>query len=157
MRATNVIAGALVAAGAVVGVTLSQAETKVVDGVPRWVVPCVEIDGDEERVVDARLAARCARLGVPAAVLGAGIGYFTTSGGLLAAALLGALALGALAARWREAWPQNLGLAGDNARQAESLVLGLVGALVVSAVMAKLAQHQEKYPRRLPAMEPGDA
>ncbi len=149
----------VIAAGAVVGVTLRHADTRVVDGVPRWVVPYVErdVDRDVERVVDVPLAARCLRIGVPAAVLGAGIGYFASSGGLLCAALVGALAIGTLAGSFPEAWPQNLGRAGENARRAESLVLGLIGALAGAAGVAKLAEHDERYPRRLPAPEPVDA
>jgi hypothetical protein len=152
MSVRPVVVGSLLAAGVMVAITASQAETKVVRGQPQRVVPWVA----RGHVYDVPLAKRGLWVGIPAGLVGAGIGYFTAEGAHVGAALLGALALGGFSASWREKWPDRFGQAGANAQVADAWLNGLVGALLGAGGAALLAKHHDNLPQRLQPPEPSD-
>jgi MFS family permease len=152
MRITPVPLGMLIAASVTVGIAASQAETKMVDGRQQLVVASV----NHGRVFEMPLARRFVWVGVPAGLLGAGIGYFASNGGSLGAAFLGALVLGGLSAGWRADWDDRFGPPGKHDRVSDSWLHGLVGGLIGAATAAHLAKHREGYPRRLPPSELSD-
>jgi hypothetical protein len=152
MRSTPILLGMFLAAGIMVGIAVSQSETKFVDGQPQRVVATMR-DG---QAVEIPLNQRCVWLGVSAGLVGAGIGYFASNGGNFGAAFLGGLILGGLAAGWRAEWDDHFGKAGKNAQVSDSWMSGLVGGLLGAAAAWHFPKH-ERYPRRLPPSEPADA
>jgi hypothetical protein len=152
MRIAPIIAGSVIAASLTLVLAASLAETKVVDGQPRDVVPLVR----RGRVFERPFDTHCKWVSVPAAVAGAGIGYFASNGGSLGAAFLGALIFGGLSAGWRAEWEDHFGRPGKNAQVSDSWLNGLAGGLIGAAAAAHLAKHQQPYPRRLPPPELSD-
>ncbi len=152
MRIPTAALGTLIGAGVVVAATVSQAETKMVHGQPHRVVASV----NRGRAYETPLAKRCVWVGVPAGLVGGGIGYFVANGANLGAALLGALTLAAMSSSWRENWPERFGRAGENAQVTDRLLNGMVGGLLGAFAAAQLAKHHPSYPQRLQPPEPAD-
>jgi hypothetical protein len=129
-----------------VGITLLQSETKMVDGRLQRVVSSVR----RGYVSEIPIVTRCLWVGIPAAVAGAGIGYFAASGANLGAVFLGAVLFAAMSAGWRENLPQKFGRAGENAKLSDSLLNGLVGGLLGAAASVHWRKQEEEWKRRLP-------
>ncbi len=149
MRIATTALGLFIGLGGAVGITLSQAETKTVQGQPRRVVASV----NRSRVTESPVLKRCLWVGIPAALVGAGIGYLATSGVHLGAAFLGAFLFSALSASWRENWAEKFGRAGENAQVSDIFLHGLVGGLLAAAGAAYWTKQMDRLPGRLPTPE----
>lgn len=133
------------AATAVVGVVLAKAETKMVDGRAQQIVSLVR----RGRAFDAPVVNRCLWVGVPAGLVGGGIGYLAGGGVNLGVAFAGALVLGGMSAGWREDWDDRYGRAGANSQSVDTLLHGLVGGLMAAAAATALAKQHREYPQRI--------
>jgi hypothetical protein len=153
MRIASASVGLLVGVSIAVGLALSQAETKWQSGSSLRVVPTVA----KGRMHETPIVRHCFWIGVPAGLVGAGVGYLLAGGANIGGALLGALLFGAMASSWREHWPDRFGRAGENAKIADSVLNGMVGALLGAAASAHLRKHHESLPARLPPPESEDA
>ena len=136
MKVKATVIGFLVGMSLVVGVSLLQSEVKIVDGRPERVVELVV----RNRAYETPIVRRCLLVGVPAGLVGAGIGYFVAAGANLGAVFLGAVLLAAMSSGWRENWPKKFGRAGENAKLSDSLLHGLVGGLFGAAAMRVLVE-----------------
>jgi hypothetical protein len=125
------VSGALV-------ITVSQAEMKLVNGRLEQVVPTVT----RHRAHHMRLVKRCLWVGVPAGLVGGGIGYLAPSGVHLGAAFLGALVWSTVASIGRQNWAEQFGRAGENAQLSDMYLQALVGGLG-GAVLARYLCHDE--------------
>jgi len=153
MKAHFIAIGMLIGASAGIGLTLTQAETKIVRGQPKVVVAYVM----KGHVHETPIIKRCLWVGIPAGLVGAGIGHFVASGVGLGSVLLGALIMSALSSGWRENWPSKFGQAGENAKVSDSLLHGLVGGLFAAAATAYMRKHHDATPSRLAPPQSGDA
>lgn len=151
VRIATTVLGSLVGLVAAAAITLSQAETKTVSGVPSRVVAGV----NRGHAYETPLLKRLLWVGIPAGVVGAGIGYFATSSLHLGAAFLGALVFSVLAGSWRESWPEKYGRAGQNAKVSDTFLIGLAGGLFGAAGAARLSK-KESAPDGPQPSEPRD-
>lgn len=151
MRVAAAALGMMIGVGGGVGITLSQAETKMARGASRRVVPTVT----RARVHEVDVVMRCLWVGVPGGLVGAGIGYVAAGSGVnLGAAFLGAMILSAASTSWREHWPERFGQAGVNAQVSDAFLHGLVGGLFGAAGAAYW--RKERLPGTLQAPQPAD-
>jgi hypothetical protein len=154
MRIATAVLGMLIGVGGAVGITLSQAETKMVHGEPRRVVASVT----KGRVHETAIVTRCLWVGVPAGLVGAGIGYLAAAGGVnLGAAFVGALILSTASTSWRENWAERFGRAGENAQVSDAFLHGLVGGLFGAAAAAYWCKQHARLPERLQPPQHADA
>ena len=153
MKVSNTVIGMLIGLSAAVGITLSQAETMVVDGQSQSVVALV----NRGRVYETPIVNRCLRVGIPAGLVGAGIAYQLARGANLGGVFIGALILGGMASGWREDWPEKFGRAGANAKGIETLLHGMVGGLLGAAASVHMRKHHNSFPGRLQPPESDDA
>jgi hypothetical protein len=144
MRVASAVLGMMIGVGGAVGITLSQAETKMVQGQPRQVVATVT----RGRAHETQVVKRCLWVGIPAGLVGAGIGYLATSGAHLGGAFLGAMILSALSSSWRADWAERFGRAGEHAQVSDMFLHGLLGGLFGAAAAAYWRNPKERPPAR---------
>jgi hypothetical protein len=152
MRFAAAALGMVIGVSCAVGITVSQAETKMVHGEPHQVVPTV----NRSRAHEVPIVKRCLWVGVPAGLLGAGIGYLATSGVNLGAAFVGALILSALSSSARD-WAEKFGRAGENAQVSDMFLHALLGGLLGTVAAAYWWKENGSLPERLQPPESADA
>ncbi len=153
MKIATAALGLIIGVSCGVGITLSQAETRMVDGEPHQVVASV----NRSRAYETPIVKRCLWVGVPSGLVGAGIGYLATNSVNLGAAFVGALVMSTLSASSRENWAEKFGRAGENAQVSDMFLQGLVGALIGAAAAAYWCKQKDTLPERLQPPESVDA
>jgi hypothetical protein len=153
MRIAAAALGMVIGVSCAVGITLSQAETKMVQGEPHQVVPTVS----RHHAHESPLVKRCLWVGVPAGLLGAGIGYLATSGLNLGAAFVGAMILSAMSSTFREDWAEKFGRAGEYAQVSDMFLHALLGGLLGAVAAAYWWKEKGSLPERLQPPESADA
>lgn len=149
MKINAIAAGLLLGLSAGLGVTFSQAETRIEDGAERLVVVSV-VKG---RVIESPVARRCLWVAVPAALVAAVVAHLMTKGANVGGVFLGAIIMSVLSGGWREDWPERFGRAGENARVSDTFLQGLVGAFFGAAASVHLRKQEEERQRRLAGAE----
>jgi hypothetical protein len=152
MRIAAAALGMVIGVSCAVGITVSQAETKMIHGQAHLVVPTVS----RRHAHDTPIVRRCLWVGVPAGLLGAGIGYLATSGVNLGAAFVGAMILSALSASTRDNWPERFGRAGENTQVSDMFLHALLGGLLGAVAAVYWCKHKERLPERLQPPESAD-
>jgi hypothetical protein len=153
MRIAAAALGMVIGVSCAVGITVSQAETKMVEGEPHQVVPTV----NRNRAHESPLVKRCLWVGVPAGLLGAGIGYLATAGVNLGAAFVGAMILSAMSSTFREDWAEKFGRAGENAQDSDMFLHALLGGLLGAVAATYWWKENGSLPERLQPPESADA